>query len=61
MIFDENYGRLPSKTLALINKFNVSPADLDLMTDILGNYDWPDIDKHIVDNSQKGYYIPQYF
>lgn len=61
MVFDEYYGRLPKNTLRLIKKYNVSPADFDLMTDILGNGDWPDINQHIVDNSTGGYYQPRFY
>lgn len=59
--YDENYGYLPVKTLRLIRRYNVSPADLDLMTDLLGNGDWSDVNRHIIDNSENGYYTPRYF
>ena len=62
MTFDENYGRLPEGTLALVKRFNVSPADFDYMTDILGMAnDWDEIDEHIIVNSTNGYYQPRYF
>lgn len=37
MTFHESYGELPRKTLALINKFNVSPSDYDSLTDVYGD------------------------
>lgn len=69
MTFHESYGNLPVKTLRLIRKNNVSPADFDMMTDILGNVayqgngviDWSVIDSHIVENSPSGYYQPRFF
>lgn len=70
MTFHEYYGNLPAKTLRLIKKFNVSPADYDLMLDLLGNVAWDSeksvtrwhvIDAHIVSNSETGMYIPRYF
>jgi hypothetical protein len=61
MTFDEYYGNLPVKTLRLIRKYNVSPADFDLMTDLLGNGTWAGIDEHIVSNSERGYYIGRTF
>ena len=61
MTFDENYGHLPHATFLLIRKYNVSPADLDLMTDLLGNGTWDDIDEHIVSNSETGMYRPRFF
>lgn len=70
MTFHEYYGNLPVKTLRLIKKFNVSPADYDLMLDLLGNVAWDSeksvalwhvIDEHIVSNSETGMYIARYF
>jgi hypothetical protein len=62
MTFHECYGNLPVKTLRLIRKFNVSPADFDYMTDILGMAnDWSVIDSHIVSNSKTGMYVPRFF
>lgn len=69
MTFHECYGELPVKTLRLIRKFNVSPADFDMMTDILGNVAyrpggiilWDVIDSHITDNSTNGYYRPDFY
>ncbi len=69
MTFHESYGNLPKSTLALIRKNNVSPADFDLMTDLLGvdawapgsGADWSVIDDHIVSNSETGMYRPRYF
>ena len=40
MTFHESYGSLPLKTLRLIRKYNVSPADFDQMTDLLGLSAW---------------------
>lgn len=69
MTFHESYGDLPTKTLRLIRKFNVSPADFDCMTDVLGFdayspggvIDWSVIDTHIVSNSETGMYRPRFF
>lgn len=61
MVFDENYGNLPAKTLRLVKKYNVSPADLDLMTDLLGSLTWAHVDQHIIDNSENGYYNGRVF
>lgn len=61
MTFDENYGHLPLTTLWLVRKFNVSPADFDYMTDILGMGTWSGINDHIIDNSPEGYYQPKFF
>ena len=61
MTFHESYGKLPVSTLRLVRKYNVSPADLDLATDLLGYGTWEDINEHIVSNSVAGYYIPRYF
>lgn len=61
MTFHESYGNLPTSTLRLIKRHNVSPADLDLMTDLLGNGTWDDIDEHIVSNSKTGMYTPRFF
>jgi hypothetical protein len=61
MTFHEFYGTLPESTLRLIRKFNVSPADFDLMTDLLGNCQWADVEDHIVSNSETGMYVPRFF
>lgn len=72
MTFNEYYGKLPVKTLRLIRKYNVSPADYDLMLDLLnpwidgddsmhGRPDWDCIDQHIVSNSETGMYRPRFF
>lgn len=68
MTFHESYGTLPVKTLRLIRKYNVSPADFDLITDILGlaaysamGIDWSVLDEHIVSNSETGMYRPRFF
>lgn len=68
MVFHESYGRLPARTLRLVKKFNVSPADLDFMLDqFMFQADghtpasWEDVDLHIVDNSPNGYYQPRFF
>lgn len=72
MTFHESYGNLPVKTLRLIRKFNVSPADYDDMLDILnpwidgddsmpGRPDWDAIDEHIASNSETGMYRPRFF
>lgn len=72
MTFHESYGNLPTHTLKLIKRFNVSPADFDLMLDTLnpwidgddekpGRPDWQAVDNHIVSNSETGMYIPRYY
>ena len=69
MTFHEFYGNLPKSTLRLIKKYNVSPADFDLMADLLGfdawtpgvGADWSVIDDHIVSNSETGMYRPRFF
>lgn len=61
MVFHEVYGNLPKSTLALVKRFNVSQADFDLMTELLGNGTWDDVDAHIANNSESGYYRPRYF
>lgn len=67
--FHESYGTLPKSTLRLIKKYNVSPADFDYMTDMLGidawtlvlGPEWSKIDEHIVSNSETGMYRPRFF
>lgn len=63
MTFHESYGNLPESTLRLIRKHNVSPADFDLMTDLLGmSNDWSEINEHIRANlSDSGMYSPKFF
>lgn len=75
MTFNESYGWLPTSTFRLVRKHNVSPADFDYMTDVLGmeawqepgdgcnvgHADWSVIEDHIVRNSPDGYYNPRYF
>lgn len=60
MTYHEYYGNLPAKTMRLIRKYNVSPADFDMMTDAFGSA-WAAIDKHIIDNSADGYYQPKFY
>ena len=69
MTYHESYQELPKSTLALVKKFNVSPMDFDIILDTFGDSvwngeeagvagaDWDTINKHIKDNSEKGYYI----
>lgn len=69
MTFHESYGELPKGTLSIIKRYNVSPADFDLMTDLLGfeayygngKIDWTVINDHIVSNSETGMYQPRFF
>lgn len=74
MTFHESYGNLPKSTLRLVRKHNVSPADFDMMLDLLGmdawvpsdgvnvgRPDWSVIDDHIVSNSETGMYQPRFF
>lgn len=61
MTFHESYGNLPKTTLRLVKRYNVSPADFDMITDILGFMEWSDINLHIIENSPNGYYVPRCF
>lgn len=61
MTFHESYGNVPVSILSLIRRYNVSPADFDLMTDLLGNGTWEGIAVHIIENSERGYYIGRTF
>lgn len=73
MTFHESYGNLPTKTLRLIRKHNVSPADFDYMLDMfmfevqgadaffVTGATWKSIDDHIVSNSPNGMYTPRFF
>lgn len=62
MTFDESYGEWPTYIMDLIRKYNVSPADLLYMTDVLFVYpkSQQDLDEliaeHIVSNSETGMY-----
>lgn len=73
MTFNENYGTLPRKTLALVRKYNVSPADFDQILDSLMftsepgvdqsegavAASWWDVDQFIIRSSEsRGYYSP---
>lgn len=64
LTFHESYGYLPRRTLALIRKYNVSPADFDFMLDqfmgpVPAGWEW--VNDHIVSNSETGMYVPRYF
>jgi hypothetical protein len=64
MTFHESYGSLPTKTLRLVKKHNVSPTDFDFMLDqFSGTVDegWAWVNDHIVSNSEAGSYRPRYF
>jgi hypothetical protein len=64
MTFDEYYGRLPSSTLRLVKKYNVSPADFDFILDqFMGTVQdgWSWVESHIRENSTAGYYQPKFF
>lgn len=62
MTFHESYGTMPTSTLRLIRRANVSPADWDGMLARWG-YDWDDdlpwsdveyhIESHIVNGSYR--------
>lgn len=56
MTFHESYGFLPSKTLRLIRKFNVSPSDFDWIIDVLCIPTWDEVDEYIVSHSKTGMY-----
>lgn len=69
-VYHESYGHLPESTLRLIRRFNVSPADFDLILDTymykVGTEpttaaDWIDVDEHIKANSVAGYYRMTFF
>lgn len=64
MTFHESYGTLPKSTLRLVKKFNVSPADFDLMLDMFSGTvqeGWSWVDQHIQENSKSGYYTPRFY
>jgi len=63
MTFHESYGNVSARTLRLIRKYNVSPADYTLMVNRLhgGVPSWIEIERHIVSNSETGMYRPRYF
>lgn len=72
MTFHESYGNLPVNILSLVKRFNVSPADFDMMLDLLGfegivdgvhdaKTAWQAIGQHIVSNSETGMYRPRFF
>lgn len=72
LTFNENYGYLPTSTLRLVKKFNVSPADFDLILDsFMFNFAelaggaasraWLTVNDHILQNSANGYYQPRMF
>lgn len=56
MTFDENYGELPTIVLGAVKRYNISPADFDLIMTLAS--DWDDVYSHIVRNSQSGHYNP---
>jgi hypothetical protein len=60
MTFDESYGTLPTNLLRAYRKFNVSPADHDLLVDRLGD-DWKTILAVVESSSSDGYYKPSRF
>jgi hypothetical protein len=62
--FHESYGSLPTSTLRLIRKYNVSPADFDFMLDQFSGTvqdGWVWVNEHIVSNSETGMYRPRFF
>ncbi len=60
MTFDENYGELPKSTLRLIRKFNVTPAEYDLMTQHMC-YTFAEIEECILSRSVDGIFrLPLY-
>lgn len=61
MTFHESYGTLPRTTLRLIKKFNVSPADLDMIINYLVIPTWGEVDAHIISHSETGMYRPKFF
>lgn len=61
MQFHESYGALPTTTLRLVRKHNVSPADFDHIIDVLKIPTWNELEQHIIDHSPMGYYQPRFF
>ena len=61
MTFHETYGNLPVKTLRLIRKYNVSPADWFGMTASMPAHTWQELNDHIVSHSEAGMYQPRFF
>lgn len=64
MTFHESYGTLPKDTLRLVKRFNVSPADFDMILDqfmgpVPAGWSW--VNDHILLNSTNGYYQPKFF
>jgi len=61
MTFHETYGKLPVKTLRLIRKYNVSPADWYDIEAFMPAHTWQEINDHIISRSETGMYRPGYF
>lgn len=64
LTFHESYGSLPKSTLRLVKRFNVSPADFDMMLDqFMGPVPdgWVWVNSHIQANSAGGYYRPGFY
>lgn len=58
MTYHEFYGELPKRTLSLIKKYNVSPADWSEICRWVQatGASWKDINDHILNLSPGGYY-----
>lgn len=65
LVFNEWYGELRQSTLNLVKKYNVSPADFDMLlddwTDNYGQTDWFGLNNTIRKRSPNGYYQPVLF
>lgn len=61
-MFHESYGTMPTTTLNLIKRSNVSPADWDMMLYRWGmewnnpDLPWDAIEQHIITHTVKGSY-----
>jgi hypothetical protein len=53
MTFDENYGELPTSTLRLIRKYNVTPAEYDIMTQV-GTMTFIEVEDYILSHIVDG-------
>lgn len=68
MTFHESYGDLASSTLRLIKRYNVSPADYDMLLSQFGltwkdteNIPWDILNDFITSHSRSGIYVAPTF
>jgi hypothetical protein len=59
-MFHESYGEVTRKQLAIYRKFNVSPADHDLLVEYFGDNTDALIDE-VIACSTHGYYRPSFY